>query len=125
MADDGSDIPKLTNAPLLDTDGSGAPVLRRGLFRLLVLQSLAFFLNFAAFNAAQSLDGSIPAPAGLAPIQFMAIYVTFAILCIPAPKLLSVIGRSLGTASVDAQLNGEIAQFLQWLTSEVPPQQLA
>lgn len=92
MADDGSDIPKLTNAPLLDTDGSGAPVLRRGLFRLLVLQSLAFFLNFAAFNAAQSLDGSIPAPAGLAPIQFMAIYVTFAILCIPAPKLLSVIG---------------------------------
>ena len=41
------------------------------------------------------------------------------------PQLLSVIGRSLGTSSVDAQLNGEIAQFLQWLTAEVPPQQLA
>ena len=61
-------------------------------FRLLALQSLAFFFTFAAFNAAQSLNGSMPAPPRLAPIQFMAIYVTFALLCIPAPKLLSRIG---------------------------------
>ena len=59
---------------------------------MLALQSLAFFFTFAAFNAAQALAGSIPAPPGLAPIQFMAIYVTFALLCIPAPKLLSRIG---------------------------------
>ena len=77
--------------PLLDADSNGAPV-PRGTGILLALQSLAFFFTFAAFNAAQSLDGSIPAPPGLAPIQFMAIYVTFALLCIPAPKLLSYIG---------------------------------
>ena len=83
--------------PLLDlvADCDRAHVRRRSssfFFRLLALQSLAFFFTFAAFNAAQSLAGSIPAPPGLAPIQFMAIYVTFALLCIPAPKLLSHIG---------------------------------
>eukprot|EP00964_Phaeocystis_antarctica_P014851 scaffold8196_cov69-Phaeocystis_antarctica.AAC.5 len=81
--------------PLLDVVADRTLVPRRSssfFFRLLALQSLAFFFTFAAFNAAQSLAGSIPAPPGLAPIQFMAIYVTFALLCIPAPKLLSHIG---------------------------------
>ena len=59
---------------------------------LVVIQSFAFFLAFAAFNAAQSLNGSIRAPPGLAPIQFMAIYCVFAAFAIPAPKLLSYIG---------------------------------
>lgn len=59
---------------------------------LVVVQSFAFFLTFAAFNAAQSLDGSIRAPPGLAPVQFMAIYCVFAAFAIPAPKLLSYIG---------------------------------
>ena len=81
--------------PLLDVVADRTLVPRRSssfFFRLLALQSLAFFFTFAAFNAAQSLAGSIPAPPGLAPIQFMAIYVTFSLLCIPAPKLLSHIG---------------------------------
>ena len=83
--------------PLLDVVAGSdrALVPRRSssfFFRLLALQSLAFFFTFAAFNAAQALAGSIPAPPGLAPLQFMAIYVTFALLCIPAPKLLSHIG---------------------------------
>ena len=80
--------------PLLDVAADRALEPRRSgtYFRLLALQSLAFFFTFAAFNAAQALAGSIPAPLGLAPIQFMAIYVTFALLCIPAPKLLSRIG---------------------------------
>ena len=80
--------------PLLDVAADRALEPRRSgtYFRLLALQSLAFFFTFAAFNAAQALAGSIPAPPGLAPIQFMAIYVTFAFLCIHAPKLLSRIG---------------------------------
>ena len=80
--------------PLLDVAADRAlePRPAGTYFRLLALQSLAFFFTFAAFNAAQALAGSIPAPPGLAPIQFMAIYVTFAFLCIPAPKLLSRIG---------------------------------
>ena len=40
---------------------------------VVVLQSFAFFLIFAAFNAAQSLVGSIPTPDGLAAFQFMAL----------------------------------------------------
>jgi hypothetical protein len=59
---------------------------------LLGIESFAFFLTFAAFNAAQTLNGSIRAPPGLAPMQFMAIYIVFALLCIPAPKLVDHIG---------------------------------
>ena len=64
-------------------------------FGLLVLQSCAFFLNFAAFNAAQSLVGSIPAPPGLAPFEFATLYITFALMCIPAPKLVVSLGPKL------------------------------
>ena len=51
--------------------GTGGSTSGQG---VVVMQSLAFFLIFAAFNAAQSLVGSIPAPPGLAAFQFMALY---------------------------------------------------
>ncbi len=56
------------------------------------LQSLAFFLVFAAFNAAQALVGSFPAPPGLPPFQFMSLYATFALACVTAPKLVVWLG---------------------------------
>jgi len=82
-------------APLLPEAppaGRGPPASLSRYHVLVAVQSSAFFLAFAAFNAAQSLNGSIRAPPGLAPIQFMSIYIVFAAFAIPAPKLISCIG---------------------------------
>lgn len=91
------------------------PPPRRGsayFFCLLLVEATAFFLTFAAFNAAQALNGSIPAPPGLAPVQFMALYVVFAVLCIPAPKLLAYIGPKASIALGMAPYVGLTASFL-------------
>ena len=51
-----------------------------------------FFGVFVAFNVAQSLATSISGPPGLGNLVFAAIYATYTILCIPAPKVVSLIG---------------------------------
>ena len=81
-------------------------------FVLLLLQSFSFFLTFAAFNAAQSLNGSIAAPAGLPSASFMAIYIVFALFSIPAPKLLSSIGPKASMALGMLPYAGLSASFL-------------
>lgn len=60
-----------------------------------LLQSGAFFLIFAAFNAAQSLAGVIPGPPNIASYQFAALYGTYTLLCIPAPKIVDWLGPKL------------------------------
>ena len=60
-----------------------------------VLQAVCFFMIFAAFNAAQSLVGAIPGPAGIGAASFAALYGTYTILCIPAPKLVATLGPKL------------------------------
>ena len=60
-----------------------------------ILQSICFFLIFAAFNAAQSLVGAIPGPAGIGAASFAALYGTYTVLCIPAPKVVESLGPKL------------------------------
>ena len=72
----------------------------------------SFFLVFSCFNAAQSLDGSIPAPPGLAAIQFCVLYVTFGLLCIPAPKVISLTGPKWGIAVGMLTYVSLVASFL-------------
>ena len=103
--------PSDRDAPLLLS--SAAP--RRGstfYFAVLLLFSFLFFVNFVAFNAAQSLNGSVAAPAGLASAQFCAIYITFGLFCIPAPKLLSYIGPKLAMTLGVASYVGLMLAFL-------------
>ena len=61
-------------------------------YRLIQIQSLGYFLVFTAFNAAQNLAGSIPGPIGLSAYTFAVLYGTFVIFCIPAPRLVNVLG---------------------------------
>lgn len=79
---------------------------------LAIVLSLGFFLIFSAFNCAQSLVGSIPAPPGLAPFQFMALYMTFALVCIPAPKLVSRFGPKLSMVLGALPYTGLVLTFL-------------
>ena len=60
-----------------------------------VLQSICFFMIFAAFNAAQSLVGAIPGPQGIGAASFAALYGTYTLLCIPAPKAVEYLGPKL------------------------------
>ena len=60
-----------------------------------ILQSLCFFMIFAAFNAAQSLVGALPGPAGIGAASFAALYGTYTLLCIPAPKVVESLGPKL------------------------------
>jgi hypothetical protein len=60
-----------------------------------ILQSVCFFMIFAAFNAAQSLVGAIPGPAGIGAASFAALYGTYTVLCIPAPKVVEYLGPKL------------------------------
>ena len=85
---------------------------RNGHLGLLVVMAGAFFLTFSAFNAAQTLDGSIPAPQGLAAFQFMVLYGVFALLCIPAPKILARIGPKACIAVGMLTYLGLIMSFL-------------
>lgn len=97
--------------PLLAAPSAmGAPSVR--FLVLVIVLSLSFFLNFVAFNAAQSLDGSLPAPPGVASTQFMVIYITFGVLCIPAPKLISFIGPKAAIILGMATYVGVTASFL-------------
>ena len=66
----------------------------------------------SSFNAAQSLDGSIPAPPGLAAIQFCTLYVTFGLLCISAPKAISFTGPKWGIALGMVAYVSLVASFL-------------
>jgi hypothetical protein len=79
---------------------------------LALILSGGFFLLFSAFNAAQSLVGSIPAPPGLAPFSFMALYLTFALVCIPAPKLVVRFGPKLSMILGGLPYAGLILTFL-------------
>lgn len=80
--------------------------------RLVYIQSLAFFLIFGAFNSSQSLAGSLPAPPGLAPFQFMALYGAFTLACIPAPKLVSLLGPKRSMLLGGLPYLGLIVSFL-------------
>ena len=60
-----------------------------------IIQALGFFLVFAAFNAAQNLASNLPGPPGLGTITFAALYGTYTVLCIPAPKVVEIIGPKL------------------------------
>lgn len=79
---------------------------------LVYIQSLAFFLLFAAFNTAQSLATSLPAPAGLAPFQFAALYLVFTLLCIPAPKLVASLGPKMSMILGGLPYAGIVLSFL-------------
>lgn len=88
------------------------PPKARAYFAMLLIQVASFFLVFSSFNAAQSLDGSIPAPPGLAATQFCALYVTFGALCVSAPKLISLTGPKWGMAIGMSAYVSLVASFL-------------
>ena len=80
--------------------------------RLALMQSFGFFLLFGSFNASQSLAGSLPAPAGLPPFQFMVLYVAFTLACIPAPKLVVWLGPKLSMVLGGIPYLGIVLSFL-------------
>ena len=69
-------------------------------------------LAVVSFNAAQSLVGSIPAPPGLGAFEFMALYVSFALVCIPAPRLVVSLGPKLSMALGALPYCGLVVSFL-------------
>lgn len=56
--------------------------------------------------------GSIPAPVGLAPFEFMALYTSFSLVCIPAPKLVAWLGPKLSMIVGAVPYLGLVVSFL-------------
>ena len=85
------------------------------------LQSICFFMIFAAFNAAQSLVGAIKGPAGIGAASFAALYGTYTVLCIPAPKVVESLGPKLAMILGAIPYTALVFSFLapQMCTSEV------
>ena len=58
-------------------------------YRLIQIQALGYFLVFTAFNAAQNLGGSLGV---LDSYMFAVLYATFVFFCVPAPRLVDLLG---------------------------------
>lgn len=79
---------------------------------LVYIMSLGFFLVFAAFNTAQALASSLKGPKGITPVTFGSLYLTFCLLCIPAPKYVATIGPKMSMLLGGLPYVGLVLSFL-------------